>query len=263
LFEFLTFGTEKLQVFILILFRSAGLFIISPILGHRSIPMLVKAGLSILLAIILIPVVNGGSMEPVDSIWLLALLALKEMLVGSVIGLIFAILFNAVRMGGNVFGYQIGLIIANIFDPETNSQTSIIGEFWYVIATLIFLAIDGHHAILSAFSDSYTLVPVGIFNFSGPAGEQLIRITAYSFSIAIKLAAPVIITLFLTEVALGVVARTVPQMNIFIVGIPVKIGIGMLVLGAALPVFRYMIEKTVFFLDGELAKILYNIGTVS
>lgn len=262
MFDFLTFGTEKLQSFTLILFRSAGLFIISPILGHRTVPMMIKAGLAILLAIILIPVAAESSINPANSIWLLAMLAVKEMLVGFIIGLFFAVLFNAVRMSGNIAGYQIGLMIANVLDPETNSQTSIIGEFWYVIAVLIFLGIDGHHAIISAFSDSYHLVPVGVFNFAGPVGEQIIRVSAYAFTIAIKLAAPVIMTLFLTEVALGVVARTVPQMNILIVGIPIKIGIGLLVLAAALPVFRYMIEKTVFFLDGELANILHNIGTV-
>jgi len=234
MFEFLTYGTAKLQTFLLILFRSAGLFIISPILGHRSIPVMIKAGLSIMLAIILIPVVGNAQVPEMNSIWLLAMLAAKEMLVGFIIGLFFTILFIAVRIGGNVVGYQIGLIIANVFDPESNSQTSLLGEFWYVIAVLIFLAIDGHHAIISALSDSYQLVPIGVFNFTGPAGEQLI----------------------------GVVARTVPQMNIFIVGIPIKIGIGFLVLAAALPIFRYMIEKTVHFLDGELARILYNIGTI-
>jgi len=223
---------------------------------------MIKAGLSIMLAIILIPVVGNAQVPEMNSIWLLAMLAAKEMLVGFIIGLFFTILFIAVRIGGNVVGYQIGLIIANVFDPESNSQTSLLGEFWYVIAVLIFLAIDGHHAIISALSDSYQLVPIGVFNFTGPAGEQLIRISAYAFTIAIKLAAPVMITLFLTEVALGVVARTVPQMNIFIVGIPIKIGIGFLVLAAALPIFRYMIEKTVHFLDGELARILYNIGTI-
>ncbi|PKK84415.1 MAG: flagellar type III secretion system protein FliR [candidate division Zixibacteria bacterium HGW-Zixibacteria-1] len=263
MFDFLTFGTAKLQVFLLILFRSAGLFLISPILGHKSIPVMVRAGLAIMLAVILIPLVSMDQVPVIESVWLLALLAAKEMLVGFIIGLLFSLLFVGVRMAGNIVGYQIGLIIANVLDPETNSQTSVIGEFWYVMAVLIFLTIDGHHAILSAFSDSYKLVPVGVFNFTGPAGEQLIRVSAYVFTIAVKLAAPVMITLFLTEVALGVVARTVPQMNIFIVGIPVKIGIGLFILAAALPVFRYMIEKTVYFLDGEVTKILYNIGSVS
>lgn len=259
--DFITFGTAKLQTFLLISFRAAGLFILAPVIGHKSIPPLIRAGLAIILALVLVPVVSQTQLPEINSVWLLGMLAAKEMLIGVIIGLFFAMLFIAIRMGGNIVGYQIGLIIANIMDPETNSSTSVVGEFWYIIAVLIFLAIDGHHAIISAFADSYKIVPIGIFEFSGPASEQLIRFTAYAFTIAIKMAAPVIMTLFLSEVALGVLARTVPQMNIFIVGIPIKVGIGFLILGAALPVFRYMIEKTVHFLDGEVAKILYGIAT--
>jgi flagellar biosynthetic protein FliR len=261
LFDFITFGADKLQTFLLISFRAGGLFITAPVIGHRSIPPLVKVGLAIILALVLVPVASQAKLPEINSIWLLAILAAKEMLIGVIIGLFFALLFVAVRMGGNIVGYQIGLIIANVMDPETNSDTSVVGEFWYVIAILIFLAIDGHHAIISAFADSYRIVPIGVFEFGGPAGDQLIRFTAYAFTIAIKMAAPVIMTLFLSEVALGVLARTVPQMNIFIVGIPLKVGIGFLILGAALPVFRYMIEKTVHFLDGEVVKILSGIAT--
>jgi len=261
LLEFLTYGADKLQIFLLVSFRAAGLFIAAPIIGHPSIPAMYKAGLAIILAIILIPFASAGNMPQMDSIWLLALLAAKEMLVGFIIGSFFTLLFLAVRMAGNIVSYQIGLIIGSTLDPESNSDVSSIGEFWYIVAILIFLAINGHHAVISAFADSYKLVPIGVFNFAGPAGELIIRFTAYTFTIAIKLGAPVIMTLFLSEVALGVVARTVPQMNIFIVGIPLKIGIGLLILAAGLPVFRFMIEKTVYFLDGEVARVLHSIGT--
>ena len=222
---------------------------------------MVKVGLAITFAVILIPVVSKMQLPVIDSIWMLVAIAIKEMLIGFIIGLFFAILFNAVRMGGNIIGYQIGLLVAQVMDPETNSNVSMVGEFLYTLALLIFLAIDGHHAILSAFADSYKMIPVGIFNFAGPAGEMLIKFTAYAFTIAIKLAAPVMITLFLVTVSLGIVARTVPQMNIFIVGLPLKIGIGFLVLASALPVFRFMIEKMTHYFDGQMASILYNIGT--
>jgi len=261
LLEFITYGTDKIQTLLLIAFRAGGLFIAAPFIGHRAIPATIKAGFSLILGLLLIPVVSQVALPPIDSIWMLALLGLKEMLVGFIVGLFFTLAFIAVKMGGNIVGYQIGLIIANVLDPESNSQVSIVGEFWYAIALLIFLAIDGHHAIISAFADSYKAVPIGVFNFSGPAGEMLIRFSAFAFVMAIKLAAPVIITLFLVEVAMGVVARTVPQMNIFIVGIPLKIGIGFLVLASALPVFKFILARTVNYLDGEVVRVLYSIGT--
>jgi len=261
LLDFLTFGTEKLQLFLLVSFRAAGLFIAAPILGNKSIPKMVKLGLAVILALIMVPVAGKTSLPVVESIWDLAILAFKEALVGFIIGLFFALLFISIRMAGNFIGFQIGLMIANILDPDTNSNVSLAGEFWFIVAVLIFLIIDGHHAIISAFGDSYHLVPVGYFNFSGSAGEMLIHYTAYTFVIAIKLAAPVLITLFLTTVALGVVARTVPQMNIFIVGIPLKIGIGFLVMATSLPIFRFIVVKMIHYLDSEVGVLLHSIGT--
>ncbi len=261
MFEFVTYSAAKLEIFLLVMFRAAGLFISAPIIGHKNIPPMIKAGLAIILGIILIPVASQTQPEAVNSIWTLAFLAAKEMLIGFIIGFFFSILFMAVQMGGSIVGYQIGLSLASVIDPEMGTDVSLVGEFWYIVAALIFLAIDGHHAVISAFADSYRLIPVGVFNFSGTMAEFIIRFTSYSFVIAIKIAAPVIITLFLTEVGLGVVARTVPQMNIFIVGIPLKIGVGFLIIAASLPVFRFIIEKSMTFLDGEVMRLMTGMGT--
>jgi flagellar biosynthetic protein FliR len=208
----------------------------------------------------MIPVASPLQPLQIDSVWVLGGLAAKEMLIGFIIGYFFSLLFIGVQIGGSIVGYQIGLAIVNVYDPESGGEVSLVGEFWFLVAVLIFLAIDGHHSIISAFADSYRLIPVGVFNFAGSAGEFIIRFSAYSFVMAVKLAAPVIITLFLTEVALGVVARTAPQMNIFIVGLPLKIGVGFLVIATSLPVFRYIVEKTVAFLDGEALTLMKHIG---
>jgi len=262
-FEFVTYSADKLETFFLISFRAAGLFLAAPIIGHRIIPRMVKAGLAIMLAIILMPAAGKAPIEPVSSIWLLGVLAAKELLVGFIIGFFFALLFIGIQMAGGIVGYQIGLSLVNVLDPEMGTEVPLIGEFWFFVAALIFLAIDGHHAIISAFADSYKIIPVGSFNFSGPAADYIIRFSAYSFVMAIKMGAPVIITLFLTEVALGVVARTVPQMNIFIVGLPLKIGVGLLVIATSLPVFRFIVERSVEFLDNEVIKLLHGLGSAS
>ncbi len=259
--EFLTYGADKLQTLLLITFRAGGLFLTAPILGHHSIPMTVRAGFAVVLAIVLIPFAAQTPVPAVASIWLLALLAAKELLIGLIIGFFFSLLFNGVRMGGGIVGFQMGLLMANVLDPEAGSQVSVIAEFWIVIASLIFLAIDGHHAIISAFADSYKLLPVGAVSFSGPAGEMIIRFSAYAFTMAIKISAPIVITLFLVSVALGVVARTVPQMNIFIVGMPLKIGIGFLVLAVALPLFKNIVNHTLNYLDNQVLVALAGMST--
>ena len=129
------------------------------------------------------------------------------------------------------------------------------------MTTIIFLAIDGHHAIISALADSYQLLPVGAVSFSGPAGETIIRITAYAFTMAVKISAPIVITLFLVSVSLGVVARTVPQMNIFIVGMPLKIGIGFLVMAMVLPLFKNIVNNTLNYLDSQVLAVLAGMST--
>lgn len=262
MFEFLTYGTEKLQIFLLVIIRASGVFISAPILGNKSLPTMIKIGLAIILAIIMIPVASQTSIPQVDSVWMLAGMALKEMLVGFIIGLFFSLLFIGVRMAGNIIGFQIGLMIASVLDPDTNSQVSLASEFWYITAVLIFLLLNGHHAIISAFADSYRLVPVGMVSLNGSVGEEIIKFSAYSFTIAIKIAAPVMISLFLTTVVLGVVARTVPQMNIFIVGIPIKIGVGFLVMAATLPIFRYLITGFVSYLDHQVINTIAGMGSV-
>jgi len=261
LLEFLTYGADKLQILLLISFRAGGLFITAPILGHHSIPMTVKAGFAVVLAIVLIPLAAQAPMPAVESVWLLGLLAAKELLVGLIIGFFFSLLFSGVRMGGGIIGFQMGLLMANVLDPEAGSQVSIVAEFWIVIASLIFLAIDGHYAIISALADSYQLLPAGAVSFSGPAGETIIRLSAYAFTMAIKISAPIIITLFLVSVTLGVVARTVPQMNIFIVGMPLKIGVGFLVMAVALPLFKNIVNQTLYYLDIEVLAVLAGMNT--
>ena len=263
MFEFITFGAEKLQIFLLVLLRAGGMFILAPVLGHRSIPPMIKAGFSIMLAVMLIPVASQTVIPEIESIWQLALFGAKEMLIGVIIGAFFSLLFIGIRVAGNIIGYQIGLIMASILDPNSQTEFSMVSEFYFVLGVLIFLAIDGHHVIISALADSYRMVPVGTFNFASSIGEMLIRFTSYAFVLAIKIGAPVMITLFIMEVALGIVARTVPQMNIFLVGIPLKIGFGFLVLAIALPVFRFMVQKSLSFIDRELMTVLYSIGTTS
>lgn len=259
--EFLTYGADKLQILLLISFRAGGLFLTAPILGHHSIPVTVKAGFAVTLAIVLMPLASQTPVPAVESIWLLAMLGAKEFLVGLIIGFLFSILFNGVRMGGGIVGFQQGLLMANVLDPEAGSQVSIVAEFWLVMASVIFIAIDGHHAIISALADSYRILPVGAVSFSGPAGETIIRLSAYAFTMAVKISAPIVITLFLVSVSLGVVARTVPQMNIFIVGMPLKIGIGFLIMAVVLPLFKSIINQTLIYLDNQVLAVLAGMST--
>jgi flagellar biosynthetic protein FliR len=260
LFDFIQFGTQKLQLFLLVLLRTSGLFLLAPILSHRSIPNLAKAGLVIMLSLILVAVLDAASVPAVSSLAELAGVAFKELFVGATIGFVFMLVFWAVQGAGSVAGYQIGMYIANALDPTTQTQSSIIGQVWFLLGLLVFLSINGHHLVISAFADSYRVIPPGMVFWEGSVGEMVLRYTAYVFVIALKVVSPVMVTLFLTDVALGTLAKLMPTMNVFFVGFPVKIGIGLVVLAISLPVFSFVLEKSMGYLDRELHLLFLAMG---
>ncbi|MEW5995311.1 MAG: flagellar biosynthetic protein FliR [Candidatus Zixiibacteriota bacterium] len=262
MFEFVQFGAAQIETFLLVLMRASGIFIIAPVFGNRSIPALAKVGVLLALAIVMAPTLSTSAVTPTESVWQLAGLAAKEILVGVIIGLVFQLIFIGAKTAGSMVGYQIGFALVSMPDVEEGGQITILGRFWYVVALLIFLSIDGHHLVLSAFADSYEVMPPGVVAMVSSVGELIIKYTAYVFIIALKMAAPVMITLFLTDVALGTIAKTMPTMNVFFVGFPVKIGVGLLVIALSLPVFSYVLQRGMGYLDGELRLALAAMGRV-
>ena len=152
-----------------------------------------------------------------------------------------------------------GLGIANVMDPVSNSQSSVIAQMKNLIAMLIFLAVDAHHHLLKALVKSFDLVPIMDFQYSASLMEQVIKLAGNMFVIAVKVGAPVMIVLLLTSAALGLVARTVPQMNIFIVAFPVKIVIGFVFLALSLPFLSSFLRQIFDGLGGGIILLLKGV----
>lgn len=260
MFDFVNYSADRLQVLLLVMLRTAGMFIVAPIFSYPAIPAQVKIGIILLLAILLTSVLPAPVVAPATTLWGLVGLVLKELLVGLLVGTMFAIIFYATQTAGSVVGYQLGLAVANIFDPITSNQTPIIGQFWLLVTMLVFIAIDGHHMMLRAIVDSYTAIPAGEVFANGAVGELMIKYTAYVFIIALKMAAPVMVTVFLVDVVLGIVAKTMPTMNVFFVGFPLKVAVGLITLSITMPVLGYLLKKMTYFLDGELRVVLAAMG---
>ena len=146
-------------------------------------------------------------------------------------------------MAGQLAGYQMGLAIANVMDPASNQQVPILAQFNNVIALLIFVATNAHHWFIRALAESYRLVEPFGFHFSNSLMEQLLNSAGTMFIIAIKVGSPVIAALLLSTVAFGLIARTVSQMNIFIVAMPLKIAVGFLFIGFSLPFFIAFLKQ--------------------
>lgn len=234
---------DNITVFLLSTFRVGGLFIAAPVFGQTTVPAQVKVMLTLMFGLFLFPLVGTQQFQIDPGLLPLVLMGAKELMYGLIIGFLFQLIFLGVQFGGGVLGYQIGYAMVNVIDPMTSESVPIIGQLKLILSTLIFFIIDGHHVILQALFESYKVVPLGHVAFNPLAMDAVLRATAAVFVVGVKIAAPVLVTLFIADICLGIVARTMPQMNILIVGFQVKIGAGLLMLAIGVPFFNFMFTK--------------------
>ena len=239
---FFEFPIALVELFLLVLMRIMGLLLAAPLFSSRATPLRWKVSLGIILTLTVIPLL------PVDhlpagphSIYSWVGMAFHEVFLGIFLGAVVQILFWAAQFGGQLVGVQMGFGVVAVLDPESGSQQGLISQLMRWALLIVFLALDGHHMLLSALFESFQRLPIGGVHLSGLLQDDAIRMTGDVLILGLRMGAPVLAALFLTEVGLGVVARTVPQMNIFIVGFPLKIGVGMVMLGLLMAPFAIFV----------------------
>jgi len=246
---------EQLELFIFILLRVSAMVVTIPIFGNRNVPVRAKGGLSLMIAFLLFPFIKFN-LPPLE-IFSLILGMVGEVIIGTVIGLAGRLAFAGVQIAGQLIGFQMGFAVVNVFDPITSEQVSIIAQFQYLIAMLIFLAVDGHHIFLSAIAESYRIISPLDFHFSAELMQSIVEISKDIFIIAVKIGAPVITALLMTSIGFGLIVRTVPQINILIVGFPLKIAIGLIGIGLGLPLFAKIMGTVFLEYEGKLNVLLH------
>ena len=214
----------------LIFLRVAAIVFSSPVLDTDTIPAVFKAGLAIAVSILLLPVVDTVVTVRGLSLMTFVIGVFSEIAIGVTIGLSVKLLFSGIQLAGQIVGYQMGFAVANVVDPATSTQIPILAQFYNLTAMLVFLAINAHHLFFSALVDSYTILPPLSMHISPQLVGMMMRLAANMFVVAIKVGAPLIAVMLMVSVALGMVARTVPQIHIFIVAMPLKIVIGLVFL---------------------------------
>jgi flagellar biosynthetic protein FliR len=251
-------NTEYIFVFTLVFLRISAIVALTPVLGERSVPVRVKAGLALLIALLVFPIVRLELPAPPLDIGIVAagLAMLGEVLIGVTIGFTVRIIFAGVQFAGNMMGLQMGLAIANVFDPVSSSQISIMAEFQYLFAMLVYLAVDAHHMLIYAVVDTYRFVAPFGFQFSPSLMHAIVLLANGMFVTAVKICAPVMAVLLFSNVALGVVARTVPQINIFIVGMPLHIATGLIITALTVPFFAAAIQRLLGGLSTDIQVLL-------
>ena len=243
-------------LFFLIFIRVGTIMVTVPIFGFEAVPLYAKAGLSALLTLLLFSIVDSGAVSIPTEFVPFILLVMNEVIIGLVIGFTANILFVGVRFAGEIIGLDMGFGIVNVIDPLSGEQVSIIGQFKYLLALLLFLCINGHHFLLQALKVSFDLLPVTKSTFSSISAQKLISMSSEIFVIAIKVSSAALAALFIASFIMGIIARSVPQMNIFIVGFPIKISVGFAMMLVSLPFFLYIFNKIYHIFERDLIEIM-------
>ena len=214
-----------------------------PIFDSQGIPFLFKIALAFATSIVLFPLLKLDSVPLVSDLFTLGISVVGEIFFGLTIGFSVKLIFAGIQLAGQLAGYQMGLAIANVMDPATSEQVPLLAQFNNLIGLLVFLSINAHYWFIKALAESFRLIPPLNVNFSSSLLEHLLQLSGNMFVIALQVGAPVIAAMLLTSVAFGLVARTVPQMNVFIVAMPLKVGVGLLFIGFGLPYFTVFLKN--------------------
>lgn len=234
--------------FLLVLVRVTSFFVMMPLFSYRTIPNVYKIGLSFFLSWLIFYAIQPPSLE-INSVYFF--LIIKEALVGLLIGFTAFLIFSTIQIVGGFIDFQMGFSIANVIDPQTGAQSPLMGQYLYIFALLILLSINGHHLLIDGIYNSYHFIPINQ-PWLPLGNKNVVEYISMSFSstfvVAFQMSIPIVGSLFLVDVALGIIGRTVPQFNIFVVGIPIKIIAGfvvmMIVMGVMISLVSNLIETT-------------------
>ncbi|MEI3604611.1 flagellar biosynthetic protein FliR [Pseudogracilibacillus sp. SE30717A] len=232
-----------IPTFLLVFARVLSFFITLPLFSYRTIPTMFKIGFSFFLSLVIVTTMDNLFLE-IDHLFFFLLI--KEVIVGLLIGLIAYIIIAAVQIAGGFIDFQMGFAVANVIDPQTGAQSPLIGQYFYIFALLFLLSVNGHYLLIDGIINSYHFIPLDRFlTFNDVFSEFIIRTFNKMFLIAFQMSIPLVGCLFLVDVALGIIARTVPQLNVFVVGLPLKIAVSFSVLLFFMSIY-VMLTKLLF-----------------
>ena len=244
----------QLAAFLLVLARTSGIFFISPFFGAMNVSARVRGATAVATAFLIYPVIVKETVVAVpEAVIMFAGTIAQELAIGWIIGFVAYVSMAAINMAGKIMDMQVGFAVANVMDPTSGQQAPLIGSFLYYLAIIYFLIVNGHHIILTALVESFRRVPLDGVVWNPALGEFAINITNGVFMVGMRIAIPVTFAILITNVGMGILARTMPQMNIFVIGIPLQLTIGTFMLSALLPFY-------IMFLDVMFSDMYANIS---
>lgn len=251
-----TLNTQVIASFVLTLMRISLLVFLLPFYGGQNIPSLVKGALCIMLAMAVWPHLSfPASYMPAHPFGLLVLF-FGELLVGLMLALFIQFIFAGIQTGGQIIAFQMGFSMMQVADPQSGAQIPGTAHLMYMVALTVFLTLDGHLYILQALTSSFAVMPPGGFFARPVLLSEIIRLSSHMFILAVKVVGPIMAALFLIELALALMARAAPQMNLLIIGMPIKIAVGFFFMFIVFGLLARTIEESIYDLNPVFRNLL-------
>ncbi len=222
-----------LPSFALILFRVSGLALASPLFGSRAIPPRIIVAFIMVITVMMFPMVHAN-VPPTLSLAHVVPAVFSELIIGLLIGMSVDMVFLGARLAGMMIGQQAGISLGQVVNPLLDDGSTVVDQVYYFVTLMVFLVVGGHRTMIRALLDSFAAIPIGSFELDGSLLEMYHQLITGTFIVGIRLAAPALTALFLASLAMGFLARTIPQINILTIGFQVRIFVGLSVAGFSL-----------------------------
>ncbi len=246
-----TVSSVYLETFVLVVTRVGAIFFLAPMFGYRTIPARVKIGLAATVTLVLVPLeVEDARALGAGLPFFLAVAS--EALLGLAIGYVLSLVMAGLEAASAIVGVQMGFGLAEFFDPISGGQSDTLQQFYAMLAALIFLGINGHHLVLQGMADSFRMVPLGTFDPAVVSMDQFALLVGGAVSLALRVAMPVLATMVIADVGLVFMARALPQANMLVVGFPIKVLAGLLILMVSLPFTLDVMSRAFTAVPGQL-----------
>lgn len=239
---------QLVQAWLWPFFRIAGLVMTAPLIGTRTVPVRIRLIIALAITMVVFPVIPAvPDVEPISGEGFL--ISIQQVMTGIAMGLCLRVVFVALELAGQAIGQLMGLMMANMVDPMNGNNVPIIGQFYLLLATLLFLAVDGHLLMIKVLAESFTTLPIGVNGISSNGIWDFITWTGQIIGVAVIIALPAMVSLLIVNLSFGVMTRAAPQLNIFAVGFPIMIILGVMIIFFSLNTFvPHMIQM---FEDGN------------
>ncbi|KPJ86571.1 MAG: hypothetical protein AMS17_11880 [Spirochaetes bacterium DG_61] len=225
------FFVNNFQVFLLIFARMIGIFFTAPLFSSGTIPFRIRAVAAVYIAVCIFPMISASFPPIPENMYEYALLIGEEAFIGVLIGFLLSVIFAAFQLAARFFSFQMALGIAEVIDPFSEIGITLVGQLWTIMGLMVFIAINGPHLLIMAGFESFQRIQIfSLAENSKDVMAAVIDAFGAMFIVALKLSFPILITLFLVSVVLGLLAKAAPQMNIFMLGFPIQIGVGLLIM---------------------------------